>query len=118
MKLSTLLRIVLPLLLLVTSVATAAPVVFERALPTANVNDPGADRSNIKWAPTAPNSILGDDFILPYETIVDSITVWMVGENPLSVAPSNELLFIRLFAGENSGGTVDLATPLRIPRLR
>jgi hypothetical protein len=105
MKLSTLLRIVLPLLLLVTSVA-AGPVVFERALPTGpNVNadapgnpTPDANRSNIKWAPTGL-TILGDDFILPFDIVLESITVWMVAENPGTTNPNQELFAIRLFTG-------------------
>jgi hypothetical protein len=108
MKLSTLLRHVLPLLLLV-SFATAAPVIFERALPTGpnvNADAPGnltndALRSNIKWAPTS-NYIIGDDFILPIESIIDTISVWMVAENPATTDPAQELqLSIRLFGGPN-----------------
>ena len=106
MKLSTLLRIVLPLLLLVTSVA-AGPVVFERALPTGpNVNadqpgnpTPDANRSNIKWAPTTGSTVLGDDFSLPMDTIIESLTVWMVAENPGTTDPAQELASLRLFLG-------------------
>jgi hypothetical protein len=109
MKLSTLLRIVLPLLLLVTSVA-AGPVVFERALPTGpNVNadapgnaTPDANRSNVKWAPTDPTTILGDDFSLPFDIIIESITVWMVAENPGTTNPNQELSAIRLFTGTDA----------------
>jgi hypothetical protein len=112
MKLSTLLRIVLPLLLLVTSVA-AGPVIFERALPTGpNVNadapgnaTPDANRSNIKWAPTGL-TILGDDFILPFDNIIESITVWMVGDNANTTNPNQELFSIRLFTGNDANMTL------------
>lgn len=92
------------------SVAIATPVVFERALPAGpNVNAgaagnaaPDANRSNIKWAPSDPVTIFGDDFQLPFDTVIDAITVWMVAENANTTDPSQELSSIRLFGGNDA----------------
>lgn len=97
------------LLLIVPSLAVATPL-FVRALPTGpnvNANAPGNDtpdenRSNIKWAPFGSGTIIGDDFQLPFDAVIDSITVWMVAEDPNTTDPSQELSSIRLFGGTDA----------------
>jgi hypothetical protein len=117
MKFSTVFRTVLPLLLLMSSVASAAPVVFERALPTGpnvNADAPGnattdAERSNIKWAPTGQD-ILGDDFKLLHDAVIDTITVWMVGDSAETTNPNQELSSIHLYTGIDAHMTLAATT--------
>jgi hypothetical protein len=73
--------------------ASASSLLFDRGLPTSNLNDDaGVNRSNVAWAdgpyPTAnPTSynVPGDDFIIgsPGSTHqLDKITVWTVDDSP------------------------------------
>ena len=75
------------------SPAPASPLLFDRGLPTANLNNAtGVDRSNVAWAigyyPTAaPSSytVFGDDFSigrLGSTYHLDKITVWTVDDSP------------------------------------
>jgi hypothetical protein len=105
MRLSTLLRITL--LLWLTAAGAAGAVIFERALPTGpNVNAATPDRSNIKWAPISGATVIGDDFQLPFDAVIDSITVWMIAEDPNTTDPSQELSSIRLYTGTDSDMTL------------
>jgi hypothetical protein len=87
-------------------------MVFDRGLPTANLNDAaGANRSNVAWADYTPYDrkswAIGDDFNLGGAgsfTITD-LRVWIVGSgaNPLSDMWSD----LTLFGGGNTVGTVN-----------
>lgn len=99
---------VLALLASIPFVASAGPIVFERALPTSNVNNdaPGnpavdANRSNFKW--TAPNYISGDDFMLSADDVI-ALSVWMIAENPGTTNPNQEIASLKLFGGQDSLG--------------
>ena len=75
----------------------SADVIFERALPTANLNDAaGANRSNIAWAPGDSTYILGDDFTLASDSVVNSLSVWEVSNNGI---PTTEFGSLSLYAG-------------------
>jgi hypothetical protein len=97
-------------LLAAASLASAQPIIFERALPIKNINNggpgslaPGYYRANTKWAPTG-NYIIGDDFTIQGSSaIVNSLTVWVVAENPGTTDPSQELSSISLYGGTDSG---------------
>lgn len=103
MSLARLFRIVLPVVALA-SLAHAGPVIFQRAMPTGagvnNAND--ALRSNIKWEPTGAYFI-GDDFSVPTNYIIDSLTVWMVANETSTTKPSDEMSQINLYGGNDAG---------------
>ena len=80
----------------------SAGVIFERALPTANLNNAaGADRSNIAWAPGDNTYILGDDFTLGSDSVINSLSVWEVSNNG---SPTTEFGSLSLYAGADDGG--------------
>jgi hypothetical protein len=75
----------------------SADVIFERALPTANLNNAaGADRSNISWAPGDNTYILGDDFTLASDSVINSFSVWEVSNNG---SPTTEFGSLSLYVG-------------------
>src|ERR1035441_8274660 len=75
----------------------SAGIIFERALPTANLNDAaGANRSNIAWAPGDSTYILGDDFTLASDSVVNSLSVWEISNNGI---PTTEFGSLSLYAG-------------------
>lgn len=70
--------------------ASASPLLFDRGLPTANLNNDagvaGVDRSNVAWAfgaDTALRYLAGDDFTLggSGDYLVDTIRVWSVANS-------------------------------------
>ncbi len=69
-------------LILASAAAHAAPVVFDRGLPTANLNDSfGASRSNVAWGSNqaTPPKYTGDDFTLAAGTWnISTVRVWAV----------------------------------------
>src|ERR1035441_5593855 len=76
--------------------------IFEPALPTANLNNAaGADRSNIAWAPGDSSYILGDDFTLASDSVINSFSVWEVSNNG---SPSTEFGSLSLYVGADDGG--------------
>jgi hypothetical protein len=66
----------------ITGSAMAAPVVYDRGLPTANLNDAaGANRSNVAWGfdQNTPAFYAGDDFTLGAGTYrIDTVRTWAV----------------------------------------
>lgn len=102
MKLSSFSRIALSLWAL-TSLATAAPILFQRAMPTGpNVNALDASRSNIKWEPnSAGATFLGDDFIMSGDFIINTFSVWMVANETATTNPNQEMSSIELYIGED-----------------
>ena len=62
--------------------AMASPVIFERALPTDNLNTAsGSDRSNVAWG-FGGDYFSGDTFNLQGDKawVIDSLSVWRVGD--------------------------------------
>jgi hypothetical protein len=107
-------------MLSVCSLASAA-IIFERDLPTVGLNLSGLSRSNVapvQGAVGAPPFVLGDDFTLggTGSWQVDSITVWVVGNCPVTTCaptdatPSSEFSSLQLFGGldNGTGGPVSL----------
>jgi hypothetical protein len=85
------------LVVLALASSLSAGVIFERALPTANLNNAaGANRSNISWAPGDSSYILGDDFTLAWDSVIHSFSVWEVSNNG---SPTTEFGSISLYAG-------------------
>jgi hypothetical protein len=65
------------------ALSQADPIVFDRGLPTANLNNvAGANRSNVGWGDT-PSLFVGDDFSITGSGAynVSSIRTWIVGGN-------------------------------------
>lgn len=89
--------------------AFASALLFDRGLPTANLNDSAGDnRSNVAWAHEDPSWAFGDDFSIngigPYR--VDTLRAWIVGEavgEPSAYADTKFTLW---------GGASDLTTSL------
>ena len=80
----------------------SAGVIFQRALPVDNLNNAaGASRSNFDWAPGDSTYILGDDFSLASDSVVDSISVWEVSNGG---SPTTEFGSISLYTGADNGG--------------
>lgn len=73
--------------LALSAVASASPIIFDRGLPSSNLNNiSGANRSNVAWADIGTTTSIGDNFTLSYSSVIDTIRVWIVARNP--VAPS------------------------------
>jgi hypothetical protein len=63
----------------VSAVAAASPIIFDRGLPTANLNHAaGANRSNVAWADAGSTMSIGDNFSLAYWSVIDTVRVWVV----------------------------------------
>lgn len=100
------------------STAASAATIFSRPLPVSNLNNAaGANRSNIAWVSgqSAPPDyyILGDNFSLPSNTTVQTLTVWTVANNDFvsgMSSPSLEYVQIRLYGGLASGPLSLLST--------
>ena len=97
----------------------AAQLVFDRGLPTANLNNAGGDsnRSNVRWSLYA-QGFVGDDFSIgqPGEKwVIDSIRTWSVpglaGEDPNAMGSYYQ--DVRLYFGTEEGGL----SPVRVGRL-
>ena len=96
-------RYVLLLAVLLFSAAAtmnADVMVFDRGLPTSNLNDAaGADRSNVSWGFGSPwdgyNWAAGDDFSLAQAATITDLRVWILGTDsqPLSAMWSDLTLF-------------------------
>src|SRR5260370_25291640 len=105
-------------ILSVCSLANAS-ILFERDLPSLGLNLSGASRSNIapiQGTISGTPYVLGDNFTLAGTGFynVDSITVWIVGNcpvttcTPTNTTPNSEFSSIQLFGGLDSGGQVNL----------
>lgn len=73
---------VLGLGVMLTVPAAASQLVFDRGLPTANLNTLGANQSNVSWADNGATSI-GDNFTLaaPANYLITDIRIWVVGSS-------------------------------------
>jgi PEP-CTERM motif len=66
-----------------------ADVLFDRSLPTANLNNAaGANRSNVAWGDSGTTASIGDTFSLSVDSLVDTVTVWVV-DNNATLPPAN-----------------------------
>jgi hypothetical protein len=83
------------------SPASAAQLVFDRGLPTTNLNNAaGASRSNVAWGDGGTTFSMGDNFTLsaPAHYLIDEIRVWVVG-GPASPAANAFSLWFGVDAG-------------------
>jgi hypothetical protein len=94
-----------------------AATLFERDLPTSGLNLSGTSRSNVAVAQGTISGtpyVVGDNFTLAAgpNYLVDSITVWIVGNCPVTTCtptnstPASEFSSIQLFGGLQSAGGV------------
>lgn len=94
--------------------ASADPLLFDRGLPTVNLNNvAGANRSNVGWAFTQAKPedywLVGDDFKLGGQSHVDTIRVWVTSTQvPLTGEG------ISLWLGPQGGSIVHLSAPLSV----
>ncbi len=89
------------------AIVSAAPLVFDRGLPTANLNSAaGANRSNVDWGNANGNTFYGDTFALsgtgPYR--IDTITTWIDSNSDL---PS-KVLSVTLFGSADDGSPLSV----------
>ena len=78
--------------LLVIAPAGATTLLFDRGLPTANLNNAaGTNRSNVAWADTGPTTTMGDNFTLSEFSHIDTIQVWVVDSSSTPQANSYQL---------------------------
>lgn len=74
--------LVAAMLTVITGSAMASPVIYDRGLPTTNLNDAaGANRSNVAWGygPSSPPYYAGDDFTLGAGTYrIDTVRTWAI----------------------------------------
>ncbi|MDR3537137.1 MAG: PEP-CTERM sorting domain-containing protein [Acetobacteraceae bacterium] len=86
--------------------AVAAPtLVFDRGLPTENLNNAAGDsRSNVSWADTGTTQSIGDTFTLSgvagTNYSIDTIRVWIVADAPVASS------FSLWFGADAGAGTV------------
>lgn len=65
------------------SAAFASALLFDRGLPTANLNNAaGASRSNVAWADNVATTVsIGDNFTLTGASTVNDIRVWVISSS-------------------------------------
>lgn len=93
------------------SLASASPLLVDRGLPTANLNNAaGASRSNVAWSFTEYTStnywLVGDTFqnTNSHTWNIDRITIWTVGRTDTAI-----------LRGGIAGGTVGVVTAATYP---
>ena len=86
------------LALLCIGIAAQADLLFDRGLPSANLNNgAGSSRSNVTWQSEEANQFTGDDFVIGtagQSYVIDSITVWGAQYNPLQLDVNNIWLYV------------------------
>lgn len=96
------------LLALTTMSASAVPIVFDRGLPTANLNNgAGSSRSNVAWgeAQQTPAAYVGDDFTLGTGNwAINTVRIWaVVGPTPATASIiADRFSSLTLFGGSGS----------------
>lgn len=102
--------VVLPLLL---SSAFADTLVFDRGLPTANLNDgAGANRSNISWGIPGNQEFTGDTFTLAgsqgvSKYVINTLRIWTAEGSNLNFDFSSLYTSLRLYGGP-AGSTLSM----------
>jgi len=68
--------------MLMVGYASADPIIFDRGLPTANLNAADASRSNVAWGDVDPY-LIGDTFNISGTNnyVIDDFTVWYVSSS-------------------------------------
>ena len=83
--------------------ARADSLLFDRGLPTANLNNAaGANRSNVAWGDGSTTYMMGDNFTLGSAALVNDIRVWVVSTE----APSAAGLSLSLGADQGSASQI------------
>ncbi len=94
--------------LILSTSASAAPLVFDRGLPSENLNNAaGANRSNVSWY--VGGEVVGDNFsigVAGQKYRIDTLTVWGAQYAPLSLDVSN----IALYLGREGGALAQVAS--------
>lgn len=86
------------LVVVLAGAAGADPIIFDRGLPTANLNNAsGANRSNVAWGDVDPY-LVGDTFNLSGTSAytIDDFTVWYINSTtyPVDEATANFSLYV------------------------
>ena len=91
--------------------ASAAPLIFDRGLPTANLNNAaGANRSNVAWGDNVASTVsVGDNFTLSGSSsyLIDTIRVWVVDGTSPSTPPAANAY--QLWFGNDAGAATSVA---------
>jgi hypothetical protein len=94
-----------------------ATLLFDRGLPTANVNatDPithaeAANRSNVAWGDSAPTNSIGDSFSLSVDSLIDTVTVWVVDNNATPPPATAYELWLGKDVTPGAGSTATVST--------
>ena len=88
--------------------ATASPILFDRGLPTANLNHAaGANRSNVAWGDAGTTVSIGDNFSLAYSSVIDQVRVWVVSRT--QAAPAANAFTLSL---GNDAGAASTVSPV------
>jgi len=102
--------------------AAADAILFDRGLPTENLNNgAGADQSNVAWGDMAPDlppptNSIGENFTLGGSSVVDTIQVWVIDNG--AAAPSAGAY--QLWLGTDTGATStvsDIATSTSVTQV-
>lgn len=104
----------------VAALPAGAGVIFDRGLPTANVNAAGSNRSNVNWQTgyydgslAGPYVLQGDDFSFTYNALINTITVYEVSNTLIgggSTSPDSEFNSISLWYGLAGGPLTNSVT--------
>jgi hypothetical protein len=83
---------------------------FDRGLPTSNLNGTGANRSNVAWGDPGPGvASMGDNFSLSVDSLVDTVTVW-VTDSSATPPPANAYqLWLGTDATPGAGSTASVS---------
>ena len=89
--------------------AAADTILFDRGLPTTNLNNAaGANRSNVAWGDQGPDSAVsvGENFTLGGTSNIDTITVWVID----STTPTNTFqLWLGLDTSPGAGSSAKVS---------
>jgi PEP-CTERM motif len=93
-----------------TGTPVKASVLFDRGLPTANLNGTGDDRSNVAWGDSGTTVSMGDSFSLSVDSLVDTVTVWVVDNNATPPPANAYELWLGNDATPGAGSTATVHT--------
>ncbi len=87
-----------------------ASLLFDRGLPTDNLNNAaGANRSNVAWADIGTTNSIGDNFSLGGPATVDTIRVWVVGSLAGAASDPAAANSYHLWFGNDNGALTSVA---------
>jgi hypothetical protein len=97
--------------------ALADTILFENDLPTANLNNAaGGSRSNVAWGESATGEVtpstvgIGEMFTVTGDSLIDSITVWVVDNSATAPAANAYQLSLGADATPGLGSTATVST--------